>query len=61
VTRFSGDGHCYLETGDHLAARGAGNFYHPDGPLITVSPTSHELHQAKEAEEADWLGRWNQA
>lgn len=57
---FDGHGHCFLETGDHLSARGAGNFYHLDGPKIALSEPSPELHQAKEEEEADWLARWNQ-
>lgn len=59
-TRFAGDGHCYLETGGHMAARGAGNFYHPDGPKITLSAPSQELHRAKEHEEADWITHWSQ-
>jgi sulfide:quinone oxidoreductase len=56
---FGGDGHCYVEIGGHLAAKGAGNFYHPDGPKIEMSEPSEELHRAKEQEEADWLATWN--
>jgi hypothetical protein len=59
--RFTGEGYCYLETGGQSAARGAGNFYHPDGPQITLSPPSAELHQAKEREEADWINQWSRA
>lgn len=51
---FDGQGHCYLELGHHHAALGAGDFYHPDGPQITISGPSTTLHQAKEQEEADW-------
>ncbi|GAA1431250.1 FAD/NAD(P)-binding oxidoreductase [Streptomyces thermospinosisporus] len=55
---FSGDGHCYLEIGAHLAAKGEGNFYHPDGPKIELSEPSEELHRAKELEEQQWLSEW---
>ncbi|MFI0406508.1 NAD(P)/FAD-dependent oxidoreductase [Actinomadura sp. 3N508] len=58
---FGGNGHCYLEVGGHRAAKGAGNFYHPDGPQVEMSEPSEELHRAKEREEADWLATWNAA
>ncbi|NED94481.1 NAD(P)/FAD-dependent oxidoreductase [Phytoactinopolyspora alkaliphila] len=60
-SRFTGDGHCYLEAGGHRAALGSGNFYHPDGPRITLSPPSAELHHAKEDEEAQWINQWSDA
>ncbi|MFC8032240.1 NAD(P)/FAD-dependent oxidoreductase [Streptomyces griseoincarnatus] len=56
---FAGEGHCYLELGGHLAAKGAGDFYHPDGPKIEMSQPSEELHRAKEREEQEWLALWN--
>ncbi|MDN3028596.1 FAD/NAD(P)-binding oxidoreductase [Streptomyces sp. S.PB5] len=56
---FSGEGHCYLEIGGHLAAKGAGNFYHPDGPKIELSEPSEDLHRAKESEEQQWLAEWS--
>ena len=56
---FDGVGHCFLEAGGHLAAQGAGDFYHPGGPQIIMSEPSVELHHAKAREEADWLARWN--
>lgn len=56
--RFTGHGHCYVETGNHRAARGAGDFYHPSGPHITLDPPSQELHRAKEYEETEWLAQW---
>ncbi|AQS65961.1 NAD(P)/FAD-dependent oxidoreductase [Streptomyces pactum] len=58
---FAGEGHCYLELGGHLAAKGAGDFYHPDGPKIEMSQPSEELHRAKEREEQEWLALWNAA
>jgi sulfide:quinone oxidoreductase len=58
---YGGEGHCYLETGGHMAAKGAGNFYHPDGPKIELSDPSPQLHQAKELEEQQWLDQWNLA
>jgi sulfide:quinone oxidoreductase len=56
---FSGRGHCYLETGGRMAARGAGDFYHPDGPKVLLEEPSAELHRAKAQEETDWLEQWN--
>lgn len=58
AVEFTGHGHCYVEVGGHRAARGAGNFYHPDGPQITLTEPSAEQHAAKEREEADWLSTW---
>ncbi|GAA3772848.1 NAD(P)/FAD-dependent oxidoreductase [Streptomyces chiangmaiensis] len=56
---FNGEGYCFLEIGGHLAAKGAGNFYHPDGPEIELSEPSEELHRAKEREEQQWLAEWS--
>lgn len=55
VREFDGIGHCYLEVGGHLAARGAGDFYANGGPHVALEPPSAELHAAKEAEERAWL------
>ncbi|WP_327352779.1 NAD(P)/FAD-dependent oxidoreductase [Streptomyces sp. NBC_01304] len=55
---FNGEGHCYLELGGHLAAKGAGNFYHPDGAKIEMTEPSEELHRAKEREEQEWMAQW---
>jgi sulfide:quinone oxidoreductase len=57
--RFSGLGHCYLELGEHRAARGDGDFYAEGGPVVTLAEPSEELHREKEREEADWLAQWN--
>lgn len=58
-TRFDGLGHCYLEIGGHLAAKGAGNFYAPGGADVQLSPPSAETHDEKQREEAAWLEQWN--
>ncbi|GGM74318.1 dehydrogenase/reductase [Longimycelium tulufanense] len=58
---FDGQGHCYLEVGNHQAALGAGDFYHSNGPQIVLSPPSLDLHHAKEHEETEWRAAWNSA
>ena len=57
--RFDGMGHCFLEVGGHLAAKGAGTFYAPGGADVQLSPPSAETHDEKQREEADWLKQWN--
>lgn len=59
-TIFDGMGHCYLEMGGHLAAKGAGNFYATGGPDIKLQPSSAENHEEKQREEEAWLKEWNQ-
>jgi len=59
VPPFGGYGACYVEVGGGAAARGAGNFYHPGGPQVTLQPPSQEFHQEKEADEQSWLDRWD--
>lgn len=55
---FSGNGWCYVEVGDGMAAYGSGNFLAEPGPKVELSPPSIEHHRAKEAEEAAWRERW---
>ncbi len=55
---FNGIGHCFLETGGHRAAKGAGNFYADGGPQVELHPPSTETHQEKERDEASWLAEW---
>jgi sulfide:quinone oxidoreductase len=57
--QFDGKGHCFLEMGSHLAAKGAGDFYAPAGPEVQLHPPSHENHQEKQREEQAWLAQWN--
>ncbi len=58
---FTGYGACYVEVGAGVAAKGAGNFYHPDGPQVALAEPSKEFHLEKEADEAQWLDRWANA
>jgi sulfide:quinone oxidoreductase len=57
--KYTGIGHCFLEVGGHMAAKGAGNFYAPGGPDVQLHPPSVETHWEKEAEEKSWLDLWN--
>ncbi|KZS67392.1 NAD(P)/FAD-dependent oxidoreductase [Mycobacterium ostraviense] len=56
---FTGEGACYVETGDHLAAKGAGNFLCAPAPSVTLYPPSAAFHEEKVAQERAWLDRWN--
>lgn len=58
VPAFDGHGACYVEIGGGAAAKGAGNFYHPDGPQVTLAEPSEAFHREKEAEEHDWQTHW---
>lgn len=52
---FTGDGECFLESGDGRAGFGAGNFYADAGPQINLKPPSRLLHWGKVAYERYWL------
>jgi sulfide:quinone oxidoreductase len=56
--RFSGDGSCFIETGDGRAGFGSGNFYADPAPAIRLRPPSAWLHWGKVAYEKYWL--WSQ-
>ena len=56
---FGGDGFCYIEVGDHRAAKGAGNFLAEPGPDIKIFEPSEAFHEEKAAQESAWLTRWN--
>ena len=56
--RFTGDGECFIETGDGRAAFGSGNFYADAAPQIQLKPPSVMLHLGKVAYEKYWLFRW---
>lgn len=58
-TRFTGEGACYVELGDGLAAKGEGQFLAPAGPQVSLREPSAAYHQEKEQQERDWLARWN--
>lgn len=53
--RFSGDGECFLETGDGRAAFGSGNFYADPAPQIRLRKPGIILHLGKVLYEKFWL------
>lgn len=57
--RFDGHGFCYIETGDDMAAYGAGNFYGIPSPTVSIEPPSarfhKEKHEIERAAQALWL------
>jgi sulfide:quinone oxidoreductase len=55
---FDGHGSCYIEVGDHMAAKGEGDFLEDSGPTVTLHEPSTEFHDEKRAQETDWLRRW---
>ena len=55
--RFSGDGECFVETGDGRAAFGSGNFYADPAPAIRLKEPSMMLHLGKVLYEKYWLYR----
>ena len=56
--RFTGEGECFIETGDGRAAFGSGNFYADSAPQIHLKQPSVMLHSGKVAYEKYWLFRW---
>lgn len=55
---FDGVGGCFVELGDGRAAYGAGDFYHPQAPAVTVRAPARHWHWAKVLVEKYWLWRW---
>ena len=55
--RFSGDGECFVETGDGRAAFGSGNFYADPALAIRLKGPSMMLHLGKVIYEKFWLYR----
>ncbi len=55
---FDGLGGCFIELGDGRAGYGAGNFYHPQAPAVTLRPPTRYWHWAKVLVEKYWLRRW---
>jgi len=53
--RFSGNGECFVETGDGRAAFGSGNFYADPAPAIRLKNPSMMLHLGKVIYEKLWL------
>lgn len=55
---FDGLGGCFVELGDGRADYGAGNFYHPEAPAVTLRAPTRYWHWAKVLVEKYWLWRW---
>jgi sulfide:quinone oxidoreductase len=53
--QFSGEGQCFVETGDGRAGYGGGNFYADPAPQIELKPPSMLMHWGKVAFEKYWL------
>lgn len=56
--RFTGEGECFIETGDGRAAFGSGNFYAEPAPQVLLKQPSVLLHVGKVAYEKYWLFQW---
>ena len=54
---YDGNGFCYVDVGDGLAAYGSGNFYAYPGPRVTLEDPSIEGRKAKQEYE-DLLDTW---
>jgi hypothetical protein len=51
-------GAAHIELGDGRAGYGAGNFYHPEQPAVTLRPPTRYWHWAKVLVEKYWRWRW---
>ncbi len=52
---FTGDGACFVETGDGRAGYGSGNFYAEPAPQLRLRPPGRLLHWGKVLYEKFWL------
>ena len=57
-TALSGQGYCYVDTGEGYSALGQGDFFTMPHPAIHLSPPSETLHHDKQHEERDWRATW---
>jgi sulfide:quinone oxidoreductase len=55
---FDGLGGCFIELGNGRAGYGAGNFYDPQAPVVTLRAPTRYWHWAKVLVEKYWLWRW---
>jgi sulfide:quinone oxidoreductase len=58
ATGLSGQGYCYIDTGNGESALGQGDFFTMPHPAIHLSPASQTLHHDKQDEEHDWRATW---
>lgn len=57
-TQLSGEGYCYIDTGNGESALGSGDFFTMPHPAIHLSQPSPKLHHDKQNEERDWRAEW---
>jgi sulfide:quinone oxidoreductase len=55
---FDGRGSCYIEIGNHMAAKGEGEFLADSVPSVVLHEPSTEFHHEKLLQETDWVRRW---
>ena len=55
---FDGNGSCFVDMGDGVAAFATGDFYAEGAPDISLRRPSRRWHLAKVAFEKYWLARW---
>ncbi|MFQ5998428.1 MAG: NAD(P)/FAD-dependent oxidoreductase [Candidatus Bathyarchaeia archaeon] len=55
---FNGEGFCYIEVGDGMAAYGAGNFFASPAPQIRLEQPSARYRKEKEDFESSLLAAW---
>lgn len=55
---FDGNGSCFVEMGDGVAAYATGNFYREEGPRVHLRHPGRHYHVAKVVFERYWLRRW---
>ena len=58
MTKFQGEGACFIEVGNGLAGFGSGNFYTEPVPSMKLRPTGRLLHWGKVIYEKYWLYKW---
>lgn len=56
---FDGHGDCFIETGDHKAGFGRGDFYAEPVPRVRLHEPSRRWHLGKILFEKKWLWRWS--
>jgi sulfide:quinone oxidoreductase len=55
---FDGNGSCFVDMGDGVAAFATGDFYAEGAPEVSLRRPSRRWHLAKVAFEKYWLARW---
>ncbi len=55
---FDGHGLCFIETGDHRAGIGSGNFYAEPAPAVAIKPPALRWHILKILFEKYWFWKW---